>query len=72
MDASFTASSKVDDVLDMDVTCEKVGNTSLVLRYTFTRDKHEVFVGVARYVNIDDSGSPTPIPDVLRIALTSG
>lgn len=72
MDASFNASSKVDNLLDMDVTCEKVGNTSLVLRYTFTRDKHEVFVGVARYVNIDDSGSPTPIPDVLRIALTSG
>jgi len=71
MDASFTASSKVDDVLDMDVRCEKVGNTSLVLRYTFTRDEVEVFVGVARYVNIDDSGAPIPIPDALRVPLAS-
>lgn len=71
MDASFRAKSRVDDVLDMDVACEKVGNTSLILRYTLTQDEHEVFVGVARYVNVDSSGSPTPIPDALRTVLNS-
>ena len=70
MDASFNASSKVDDVLDMDVVCETVGNTSLVLRYALTRDGDDVFVGIARYVNVDDSGTPTPIPQALRNVLS--
>jgi acyl-CoA thioesterase FadM len=46
-----------------------VGSSSLVLVYTLTRDDQEVFRGVARYVNVDESGTPTPIPDALRTAL---
>ncbi|NDA59345.1 MAG: acyl-CoA thioesterase, partial [Actinobacteria bacterium] len=69
MDATFASTSTVDDVLDMDVVCERVGSSSLVLVYTLTRDDQKVFQGVARYVNVDESGTPTPIPDVLRTAL---
>ncbi len=69
MDATFARTSTVDDVLDMDVVCERVGSSSVVLVYTLTRDDQRVFQGVARYVNVDESGTPTPIPDALRTAL---
>lgn len=69
MDATFASTSTIDDVLDMDVVCERMGSSSLVLVYTLTRANQEVFRGVARYVNIDESGTPTPIPDALRSAL---
>ena len=69
MDAMFASTSTVDDVLDMDVICERVGSSSVVLVYTLTREDQEVFRGVARYVNVDESGTPTPIPDALRTAL---
>ena len=69
MDAMFASTSTVDDVLDMDVICERVGSSSVVLVYTLTRDDQKVFQGVARYVNVDESGKPTPIPDALRTAL---
>ena len=69
MSATFASTSTIDDVLDMDVVCERMGSSSLVLVYTLTRANQEVFRGVARYVNIDESGTPTPIPDALRSAL---
>jgi acyl-CoA thioester hydrolase len=71
MDASFIATSTIDDVLDLDVVCDKVGKTSLVLRYVLSRADQEVFIGVARYVNVDSSGSPTAISDALRTVLNS-
>lgn len=69
MDASFVSTSTVDDVLDMDVVCERVGSSSLVLVYTLTREDQEVFRGVARYVNVNDAGRPTRIPDAIRGAV---
>ena len=69
MDASFVSTSTVDDVLDMDVACERVGSSSLVLVYTLTREDQEVFRGVARYVNVNDAGRPTRIPDAIREAV---
>ncbi|MGA0222485.1 MAG: acyl-CoA thioesterase [Candidatus Nanopelagicales bacterium] len=69
MDASFVSTSTVDDVLDMDVACERVGSSSLVLVYTLTRDDQKVFQGVARYVNVNDAGRPTRIPDAIREAV---
>ena len=71
MDATFVSPSTVDDVLDMDVACERVGSSSLVLVYTLTREDQEVFRGVARYVNVNDAGRPTRIPDVIREAVQS-
>ena len=69
MDASFHASAAIDDVLDFEVTCDRIGNTSVILTYTITRSGEPVFTGTARYVNIDDDGNPIPVPDALRAAL---
>ncbi|NDA12254.1 MAG: hypothetical protein EBZ15_06415 [Actinobacteria bacterium] len=69
MDATFASTSTVDDVLDMDVVCERVGSSSLVLVFTLTREDQEVFRGVARYVNVNDAGRPTRIPDAIREAV---
>ncbi|NDG95447.1 MAG: acyl-CoA thioesterase [Actinobacteria bacterium] len=69
MDASFVSTSTVDDVLDIDVACERVGSSSLVLVFTLTREDQEVFRGVARYVNVNDAGRPTRIPDAIREAV---
>lgn len=69
MDASFHASAAIDDVLDFDVTCDRIGNSSVILTYIITRTGEPVFTGTARYVNIDDNGSPIPVPSSLRTVL---
>jgi acyl-CoA thioester hydrolase len=69
MDATFHASAAIDDVLDFDVTCDRIGNSSVILTYTITRSSEPIFTGTARYVNIDDDGNPIPVPDALRAAL---
>ena len=69
MDATYRSTATIDDVLDLDVRCDHVGNTSLVLTYSITRDGAAVFTGTARYVNIDDSGQPIPVPTAVRSAV---
>ena len=69
MDATYQSTAAIDDVLELDVKCDHVGNTSLVLTYSITRESAAVFTGTARYVNIDDSGQPTPIPAAVRSAV---
>lgn len=71
MDAAFHASAGIDDILDFDVACDHVGSSSMVLTYTITRAGSSVFTGKARYVNIDESGTPTPIPQPIRDALAA-
>ena len=71
MDATFEAGATIDDILDFDVSCDHVGNSSMVLTYTITRDGSPVFTGKARYVNIDESGTPTPIPQPIRDAVVA-
>ena len=48
MDATFASTSTVDDVLDMDVVCERVGSSSLVLAYTLTRHPRAASCRAAR------------------------
>ncbi len=69
MDATFHASAAIDDILDFDVTCDRIGNSSVILTYTITRSGEPIFSGTARYVNIDDDGNPIPVPDAIRAAL---
>ena len=71
MDATFHASAAIDDILDFDVTCDHVGTSSMVLTYAITRDRSPVFTGKARYVNIDESGTPVPVPQPIRAAVTA-
>lgn len=72
MDATFLAAARLDDVLTLDVTCDHVGTTSLVLTFTLARGGTDVFRGTARYVNVDRDGRPAPVPDAVRTALTAG
>ena len=69
MDANYQSTAAIDDVLDLDVRCDHVGNTSLVLTYSITREGAAVFTGTARYVNVDDSGQPASVPAVVRLAV---
>jgi len=71
MDATFHASAAIDDILDFDVACDHVGTSSMVLTYAITRDRSPVFTGKARYVNIDESGTPVPVPQPIRAAVTA-
>lgn len=71
MDATFHSSAALDDILDLDVRCDRVGNSSIVMTYTITHSGEPVFTGVARYVNIDDHGNPIPVPERIRAALES-
>lgn len=69
MDATFHNSAAIDDVLDFDVRCDRVGNSSVILTYTITRADDPVFTGTARYVNVDSDGKPTPVPAAIRSVL---
>lgn len=71
MDANFHATAAIDDILDIDVRCDRVGNSSLILTYSITRSGDPVFTGTARYVNVDEAGRPTAIPDVIREAVAT-
>ncbi len=71
MDATFHASAAIDDVLDFDVRCDQIGNSSVVLTYSITRSGKPVFTGTARYVNVDNTGVPIPVPDAIRSVLTT-
>ena len=71
MDANYHASASIDDVLDLGVTCDHVGTSSLILTFSFTREGAKVFTGTARYVNIDDEGLPIPVPDAVRTAVAT-
>lgn len=69
MDANFHSSAAIDDILDIDVRCDKVGNSSVVITYSLSRSGEAVFTGTARYVNVDEQGTPTPVPEAIRNAL---
>ena len=69
MAATYRSTATIDDVLDLDVRCDHVGNTSLVPTYSITRDDATVFTGTARYINVDDSGQPIPVPAAVRSAV---
>lgn len=71
MDANFHTSAAIDDLLDIDVHCDKVGTTSVIVTYSLTRDGQPVFTGTARYVNVDDESTPIAVPDAIRAALQS-
>ena len=71
MDATFHSSASIDDTLDLDVACDRVGTSSMVLTYSISRDGSPVFTGSARYVNIDEAGAPIPVPQPIRDAVAA-
>jgi acyl-CoA thioester hydrolase len=67
---TWQASATWGDVVDVDARCLRVGRTSVVLAF-------EIHVGDRRccsvettYVHTDADGTPQPVPDAVRAALT--
>jgi acyl-CoA thioester hydrolase len=66
----FLRPARFDDELDIDVTTEKIGTTSLTLRFDVRRGPDEIALGLSRYVFVDlDGGAKAAIPDDVRAIL---
>ena len=63
----FLKPARFDDELDIEVTAEKIGTTSLTLRFDVRRGLDDIAQGRSRYVFIDlADGHKYPIPDEVR------
>jgi acyl-CoA thioester hydrolase len=66
----FLAPARFDDELDVDVTVEKLGTTSLTLRFDVRRGSDDIALGRSRYVFIAlAGGGKHAIPDDVRDVL---
>ncbi len=66
----FLAASSYDDVLDVHVAIEHLGNTSVVAGFRVTRESDEIAEATIRYVFIDPkTGQKTTPPAHIRQAL---
>jgi acyl-CoA thioester hydrolase len=60
---SFTRPARFEDVLDIDATCIRVGNSSFVLRTSVTHESNLCADMVLTYVNVDtDTATSRPLP----------
>ncbi len=59
------------DVVDIDVTCTKVGRTSLALAFTIRVGERVCCTVETVYVHVGDDGQPAAVPDDVRAALTA-
>lgn len=67
----FHVPARHDDVIDVQVTCDRVGTSSFVLSFSFLRGAELVCVADLVYVNVDPQVAasrplPPPIADELR------
>jgi len=70
MSIRYLASALFDDLIDVDVVFEKLGETSMVSSYTISRDGETLVEGSFRHVFIDPpTKTKRPIPDEIRGAL---
>lgn len=59
------------DTVDVDVTCTKVGRSSLTLSFVIRVGERVCCTVETVYVAVDPSGVPTAVPDDVRAALTA-
>ena len=63
---------KYDDMIELEVSVAKIGNTSLITEHRILREGVVCAEGSVRYVFvIAGEGRPTPIPDAVREALAA-
>jgi acyl-CoA thioester hydrolase len=67
----WTSSARWGDTVTVDADTEKVGRTSVTVRFTISADGRECCVVRNTYVAID-GGRATPWPDDIRALLTEG
>jgi acyl-CoA thioester hydrolase len=66
----YFSPAKFDDELDIDLTVEKLGTTSMTTRYDVRRGTEQVAQGRLRHVFVDlSSGGKQKIPDEVRTIL---
>ncbi|MDF0528880.1 thioesterase family protein [Tsukamurella sp. 8F] len=69
---TFSAPTRFDDRIDVDVTCPHVGNASFELHMTFTRDDDPVARVELVYVNVDtEAAASRPLPAAVAAGLRS-
>ena len=66
----WRSSARYGETVDVDADLEKLGRTSLTLRFTIRAGDRECCVVRTTYVNAD-GGAPTPWPDDVRALIES-
>jgi acyl-CoA thioester hydrolase len=66
----FLSPARFDDLLDVDVAAERLGNSSLDLRFRITREGSPIAGALITYVNVADGGS-RPLPEWFRAQLAT-
>jgi acyl-CoA thioester hydrolase len=67
----YLAPARFDEVLDIEVTVERLGNTAITTRYRAFRADRLLVDSVIRHVCVDAAGyTKTPIPDWVRDGLS--
>ena len=64
----WTASATYGDVVEVDVSAERVGGSSFVVRFDVRVGERPCCTVRTTYVLVDDAGRPTRVPDDLRAA----
>jgi YbgC/YbaW family acyl-CoA thioester hydrolase len=70
VDAEFHRVLVFDDEIDVTLTVASVGMTSITYEWQITRDHELAVEGRHTVVHVDAAGSPQPIDDAMRAALT--
>jgi acyl-CoA thioester hydrolase len=68
---NWTSAARWGDVLEVDVTCPRVGRTSFLLAFDIRVGERKCCHVETTYVLTDGSGRATPLPDEAGRALTS-
>jgi acyl-CoA thioester hydrolase len=71
VDLTFVSPAKLDDVIDVAITCTRIGNSSFDLAYRLSRhDGVEIARATITYVNVDvRTHTSVPIPGQVRSVL---
>jgi 4-hydroxybenzoyl-CoA thioesterase len=71
IDATFAAASRHGDILDVTLTCCRLGRSSIDLTATAHCAGQERMTANATLVHVDATGASSPWPDPLRTALAT-
>ena len=71
VDADFHRVLVFDDQIDVTLSVASVGTTSITYEWQITRGEELAIEGRHTVVHVDADGSPQPIDDATRAALTS-
>ncbi|MCA4134821.1 thioesterase family protein [Arthrobacter sp. M4] len=68
----FTRPVRLDDLVDVQVGCTRVGTSSFTLRFELSVGRHQVCRVESIYVNVDpDAEAARPIPEQIALRLRS-